>query len=222
MLSTVALRRTGRQNPVGSYLEERSGVAAVEFALIVPLMMMMFIGTVELCQAITANRHVGQVASTVGDLVARSTSSITTANIVDDMTSATYLLAPFPSASATVTVTMVQSSSSNANNTVVAWSCQYVGTNTTSVSCNGGSNACYTNNFPSITIPTGLVTTQDYVVMTTITYAYKPPLFDVFMKTGYGNETNGTYTMTSTVYEKPRGTVPMVVLGGTTCTPDAF
>ena len=47
------------------------GVAAVEFGLIVPIMAVMFIGAVELSQAITVDRRVTQVASSTADLVAR-------------------------------------------------------------------------------------------------------------------------------------------------------
>ncbi len=58
----AAARRFGRKI---------DGIAAVEFALIVPIMLCMFIGTVELSQAITVDRRVTQVASTTADLVAR-------------------------------------------------------------------------------------------------------------------------------------------------------
>ena len=47
-------------------------MAAIEFALIVPIMAVMFIGAVELSQAITVDRRVTQVASSTADLVARA------------------------------------------------------------------------------------------------------------------------------------------------------
>jgi len=50
---------------------DSEGVAAVEFAMIVPIMAIMFIGAVELSQAITVDRRVSQVASATADLVAR-------------------------------------------------------------------------------------------------------------------------------------------------------
>ena len=45
------------------FIKRTDGVAAVEFALIVPIMAVMFIGSVEMSQAITANRRVTMVAS---------------------------------------------------------------------------------------------------------------------------------------------------------------
>src|SRR5207244_1629235 len=61
------------------------GVAAVEFALIVPIMAIMFIGAVELSQAITVDRRVTQVASSTADLVARAETQISQAEITDIM-----------------------------------------------------------------------------------------------------------------------------------------
>lgn len=50
---------------------DKSGVAAIEFAMIVPIMLMLFFGTVEFSQALTVDRRVAQVASTMADLVAQ-------------------------------------------------------------------------------------------------------------------------------------------------------
>ena len=47
-------------------------MAAVEFAFIVPIMGVMFIGAVELSQAIIVDRRVTQIASSTADLVARA------------------------------------------------------------------------------------------------------------------------------------------------------
>ncbi len=50
---------------------DKSGVAAIEFAMIVPIMVMLFFGTVEFSQALTVDRRVAQIASTMADLVAQ-------------------------------------------------------------------------------------------------------------------------------------------------------
>ncbi len=47
----VRARRAARR-----FGHDRQGIAAVEFALIVPIMMLMFIGAVEMSQAVTADR----------------------------------------------------------------------------------------------------------------------------------------------------------------------
>jgi Flp pilus assembly protein TadG len=62
---------------------DRRGVAAVEFAMIFPIMAMLFIGAVEFSQALTVDRRVTQAASSVADLIARSPDSGMTAAEVD-------------------------------------------------------------------------------------------------------------------------------------------
>ena len=57
---------------IALYRRDSRGVAAIEFAMIVPIMSAMFIGAVEVSQAITVDRRVTQVASSTADLVARA------------------------------------------------------------------------------------------------------------------------------------------------------
>lgn len=52
-----------------SLLRDRTGVAALEFALIVPLLLALYFVTMEVAQAIEANKKVGRVGSMVADLV---------------------------------------------------------------------------------------------------------------------------------------------------------
>ena len=48
------------------------GVAALEFALIAPIMIMLFVGTLEVSAAVSVNRKVSRISSVVGDLVTQS------------------------------------------------------------------------------------------------------------------------------------------------------
>ena len=58
-----------------------SGLAAVEFALILPIMVVLWFGGVELTQGLSVDRRLNNLASAIGDLVARS--KIVTAADVD-------------------------------------------------------------------------------------------------------------------------------------------
>jgi Flp pilus assembly protein TadG len=53
---------------------DRKGVAALEFALLVPLLLALYFVTMEVAQAIETNKKVGRVGSMVGDLVAQQQS----------------------------------------------------------------------------------------------------------------------------------------------------
>jgi len=70
-------------------------MAAIEFAMIVPMMVVMFIGAVELSQAIIVDRRVTQIASTTADLVARADTQISRSDSTDIMKAGSYIMAPY-------------------------------------------------------------------------------------------------------------------------------
>jgi Flp pilus assembly protein TadG len=47
-------------------------MAAVEFSLILPILVMLWIGGVELTQGLSVDRRINNLASSIGDLAARS------------------------------------------------------------------------------------------------------------------------------------------------------
>jgi Flp pilus assembly protein TadG len=69
--------------------------AAIELAMIVPMMAVMFFGAVELSQAIIVDRCVMQIASTTADLVARADTQIAQSDITDIMKAGSYIMAPY-------------------------------------------------------------------------------------------------------------------------------
>jgi Flp pilus assembly protein TadG len=60
--STAALR----------FSNEKSGVAAVEFVFIAPLLITLWLGTMEISQGIEINKKVGRSASMIGDIVTQT------------------------------------------------------------------------------------------------------------------------------------------------------
>ena len=55
------------------FVADRCALAATEFAVIVPLMLVMFFGTVEFSSAVAVNRKVTMIARTLSDLTSQST-----------------------------------------------------------------------------------------------------------------------------------------------------
>jgi Flp pilus assembly protein TadG len=53
------------------FWRSRRGVAAVEFALLVPVLLVTYLGATDLTQGLAIDRKLGQLSATVGDLVAR-------------------------------------------------------------------------------------------------------------------------------------------------------
>ena len=88
LLQAEVLRRSGKLR------RDKSGVAAIEFAMIVPIMVMLFFGTVEFSQALTVDRRVAQIASTMADLMAQY-DSLSTTQIDNIHTVAKSLILPY-------------------------------------------------------------------------------------------------------------------------------
>ncbi|MGH7028118.1 TadE/TadG family type IV pilus assembly protein [Brevundimonas sp.] len=61
-----------RSGVIARLIVDRSGVSAIEFALIAPVMILIYFGLVEFCQAYMAERRAGHTAAMVADLVAQS------------------------------------------------------------------------------------------------------------------------------------------------------
>lgn len=75
---------------------DRRGVAAVEFALILPMFVMIYLCSVELTELLLANRRVENLAASAADVVARDT-MVTSAELTDMDTALDLLLQPNPS-----------------------------------------------------------------------------------------------------------------------------
>ena len=200
---------------VRSFVQRAEGVAAVEFALIVPIMVMLFMGAVEMSQAVTVNRRVTQVGSTAGDLVARYNGNISSTDIEDIMKVSAFLLAPYSPNKLKVDISVIASTAVSATDTKQKWKCSYDSAVSTSVTCTCPNSA--------FTLPsTGMLTTSDSVVVANVTYGYTPTLFNFSSPKTINGATLGgsmgagqggysaTYNMSETVYLKPRAACPTI------------
>ena len=86
----------------------QAGAAAVEFALILPIMLLLYIGANEASVLITMDRKVQMVSGAVGDLVARAEEEIATATLADYIKVASGLVSPFAAKDMVQIVTQVQ------------------------------------------------------------------------------------------------------------------
>lgn len=102
-----------------------SGAAAVEFALILPVMLALYVGANEASALITVDRRVQMVTGTVGDLVARSDKTITADQMKEYLTAASGVMAPFPTTGLKQYVTQVYVDPTTSVAKVV-WAKQYV------------------------------------------------------------------------------------------------
>jgi Flp pilus assembly protein TadG len=109
---------------------DNRGVAAIEFAFIAPLLITLYLGTLEISGALQMNKKLGRAASTTGDLIAAydEDDEIPRAVIRDLLRIGTAATQPYNLTKPTMTVTGVDIDSAGAK---VAWSQKFDGTSFT-------------------------------------------------------------------------------------------
>src|SRR5580698_4218179 len=75
-------------------IEDCRGIAAIEFAMIVPIMLVMFFGTVEFSSGVAVDRKVTLVARTLSDLTSQSL-SVATTDTANFFAASTAILTPY-------------------------------------------------------------------------------------------------------------------------------
>lgn len=136
------------------FSKDRRGVAAVEFALIAPTMILMYCGLTELSQAIIAERKASHVASAVGDLVAQ-TDTVSTGDLSDIFAIGATIMSPYPTSTLQERVTSITANA--AGTPKVIWS--------------RGSGMSALTTGATVTLPLTLAA-GDSIVMSEVKYQY--------------------------------------------------
>ncbi|GLR83796.1 TadE/TadG family type IV pilus assembly protein [Bradyrhizobium iriomotense] len=159
-------------------------VAAVEFAIVVPFMLLLYVGGVELGNAMAIGVKVSETAHTVADLVSRNAcvtdSSLSTMLGASAATIAPYTSSPYSSTSLTVIVSEVSTDAKG--NATVTWSKALNGTPLSG----------------SVTLPASLGTPSPAnvsLILGQVTYQYTPNL---------GYTISGTIPISESYYLYPR------------------
>ncbi len=191
MISMSSIWLRGRRT-AAALLHDRSGLAATEFAVIVPIMLVMFFGTVEMCSGIAVDRKVTLVARTLSDLTSQSDTVDDTA--LKNFFAASYgILTPY---SASPTNAMITEIYVNAQSVAkVQWSKA-----ATVAPTSGATTVTLTASSHSqgqvITLPTALATAGTYLILSEVSYLYTPGVGYVMSKAGV--------TLTDKSYTRPR------------------
>ena len=174
-------RRARPARPLTSFWRDRRGVSAVEFALIAPVLVLMYCGMAELTQAMMAQRRVSNITSTIGDLVAQ-TGQAGPSKMNDTFQIGKIIMAPFPASDLKMCVVSI-TADANGKDTV-AWS----RSSATMPTC-PAQGAVLTD------VSVGVLPASQSVIMARVTYAYASPIKLVLPS---------AMTFTRTYYLRPR------------------
>lgn len=172
---------------IARFRSERRGIAAVEFALILPFIVFIYFGSVEVSEAIAIQRMVGLCAGTVANITTQYPVLSASGTMPAILGAASQVLTPYPAANATVRVSYITVDASG--KATVGWSQALNGSALTPGQV--------------VTLPTALDTPNSTLVFGETNYAFNP-LYD------YINF--GTFNLYSSVYMFPRSADGTIVL----------
>jgi Flp pilus assembly protein TadG len=160
--------------------ENTGGIAAVEFAMILPIMLVLFFGTVEMSNGVAVYRKVTLMAHTLSDLTSQSTEVQSTTDLPNFFAASTGVMAPYSATPITQSITEIWVNASGQAR--VQWSYPTPITPGTVV-----------------TIPPNLAGPSDYntyVIYSQVSYLYTPAVGYVMSKAGV--------TLSDFAYTRPR------------------
>ena len=166
---------------------DRRGVSAVEFALLAPLMITLYVGCAEVSDAVSADRKVSLTAAAVANLAAQVT-TISSTDMTNILAAASAIIAPYSTSQLTITLSCINIDANK--NATVKWSVTSGGT------ARSG----------TITLPTALAVASTQLLLGEATYQYKPTV---------GYTITGTLNLSDRMYMSPRITAP--VYNNTAC-----
>lgn len=208
------------------------GIAAVEFALVLPLMLMIYLGLVELSRGMRAAQKLDLVAHTLADLTAQQLTGgantgqagLTEANISEVFAAASTIMSPLPTNTLKMTISEVAITATSPStwearttwtvtrNAATARPCQVL-------TASNAAPVSYTSMPTSYTQPTaGVNPTVGPVIVADVVYSYSPGVhFELFKW-----NSPPTWSMQRTSYAPVRNTyvpshIQYYMTSGTNC-----
>ena len=136
----------------------QSGMAAVEFAMVLPAMLALVFGSIEVTNALVCKGDVTNTASTAADLIAQET-KVTDADLNNVYASLGALLYPYPTSGTQVRITSIIDDGHGGGK--VAWS--------------QAQNATPYSTGQTMTVPAGLIQSGGSVIYAEVNYSYTSP-----------------------------------------------
>jgi Flp pilus assembly protein TadG len=182
----IAHRAACCANRVKSFLSDRSGASAIEFAFIAPVLLALYLSSFEITEGYTTARKVLKAAGTVSDVVTRQ-STVNKAFLNDMIDTAEATVAPSSTTGMTMKITGVTIDS--AGNAKVLWSWNEVG------------NAPYVKG-SAVTVPEDMRTPSSFLVHAEVSLPHEILLF-LGSPGGFGSETR-SITITRDFFYRQR------------------
>jgi len=178
------------------FARDTRGLAAVEFAFILPLMLVLFFGTVELSSGVAVDRKVTLMARTLSDLTSQNI-SVTDNQLTNIFNASTGILSPYSAAPLKSTITEL-----------------YIDPTTKIARVQWSKGDAPRGSGTSVAIPTALQVGDSYLIYSEVSYNYVPAIGYVMAKAGI-NLSDFSYTRPRqsqcVIYPTPSGSLPRLL-----------
>ncbi|WP_064696869.1 TadE/TadG family type IV pilus assembly protein [Rhizobium aegyptiacum] len=164
MKRSLALLAFARSR-IRRFARDRSAASGVEFALVLPILIMLLFGTVDLGHALTVSRKIDEIAASAGDMIAQQ-STWTQTDVAKLLSGASFILQPYDTTGLTITITV--NDVDNSGKATVNWSAAL---NTSSLGSGTAS---------AIDIPAKIQEAGVQVVLTRVQYTLTTPVSAFF------------------------------------------
>jgi Flp pilus assembly protein TadG len=168
----------GLSNLLRRFRREGDGVSAVEFALVLPLLLTLYIGSMEVSQGIAADRKVTLMARTVADL-ASQVSSINNNDMNNLLNASAAVMQPYPTSALKITVSSVVIDAQG--KATIAWS--------------DTRNGTARSPGAAVSLPTALLVPNTSLIWGEAEYTYTPAV---------GYVVTGPLALKDQIYMRPR------------------
>lgn len=164
---------------------DECGVSAVEFALILPLMLLIYLGGFELSQALSANRKVTITTRAVVDLASQCP-ILSNTDVSNMLNASAQVMAPFSTSG--LSIVLSELATTDGKTATVTWS-YTLSNNTVTPSPNPPGPP------PKLQLPPNVAQPNSSVLLSQVTFNYVPPI---------GYALTGPFTMFDQLYMAPR------------------
>jgi Flp pilus assembly protein TadG len=209
-MKTPAMSRIWRRArlAVAGLWHDRSGIAATEFAVIVPIMLVMLFGTIEVSSGVAVDRKVTLISRTLSDLVSQSLADpavagatyapVNDTSLQNVFTAGIAILTPYCAAPSHLQISEIYVDS----NLVAKIQWSKAATVPTCVATQA--TLAPSTRLPGdvVTIPSQLLVARTYLIFSEVTYLYVP------LGIGYVMKTN--LNLGDAAYARPRQVVCVV------------
>ena len=161
-----------------SFRQNRSGLAALEFAIILPIMVLLYLGGFEVSEAYMINRKVTHATSVLGDLAAQA-ETITDDQMGNILDAVSAVMNPYPSSDTAIIVSGISID----------------GDGVATVSWSDARNATAHGEGAAYTLPGDINQANTFLIAAEVSFNYTPT---------FGHTLTGSFDLHDEFYLRPR------------------